>query len=394
MKKIITRRLFIYMLAAFLVTITAIFALQTFISKRNNVLSSQNKLEDVKEKLFDNDENVERLTENLGENNLAKTRAFADMLAADKTIFGNMDKLNEIKERLMVNELHIIDADGIITSSTIPEYIGFDMKSGEQSNAFMVIVDDPSIEIVQEPQVNVAEGIVMQYIGVARSDDKGLVQVGVRPEVLENTLASTAIDVVLKDIDFGETGYVYAIDSEGMILAHKDASLLGASAASAGFPQNLTGSGRAVINGEKGYYYKLQLPGAGRHYRRGAGGDGGGAGTVRRRRKALRAASGQRSVPLTAAKGRGGQARARAAGHLSQRSFDPVHQQCGCDRGDGGGAGQDTAEKPGVTFRLLAADDREDDRGWRGHIYRDRTGKDAERIYEKDQQGCEMLEYR
>ena len=260
-EKIITRRLFIYMLAAFLVTITAIFALQTFISKRNNVLSSQNKLEDVKEKLFDNDDNVERLTENLGENNLAKTRAFADMLAADKTIFGNMDKLNEIKERLMVNELHIIDADGIITSSTIPEYIGFDMKSGEQSNAFMVIVDDPSIEIVQEPQVNVAEGIVMQYIGVARSDDKGLVQVGVRPEVLENTLASTAIDVVLKDIDFGETGYIYAIDSEGMILAHKDASLLGASAASAGFPQNLTGSGRAVINGEKGYYYAQEYEG-------------------------------------------------------------------------------------------------------------------------------------
>jgi len=113
-EKIITRRLFIYMLAAFLVTITAIFALQTFISKRNNVLSSQNKLEDVKEKLFDNDENVERLTENLGENNLAKTRAFADMLAADKTIFGNMDKLNEIKERLMVNELHVIDENGII----------------------------------------------------------------------------------------------------------------------------------------------------------------------------------------------------------------------------------------------------------------------------------------
>lgn len=210
MKKMITKRLFIYMLAAFLVTITAIFALQTFITKRNNVLSSQNKLEDVKEKLLGNEENVERLTDNLGESNLAKSRAFADMLAADKSIYGNMDKLNEIKERLMVNELHIIDEDGIITSSTIPEYIGFDMKSGEQSNAFMVIVDDPSIEIVQEPQVNVAEGIVMQYIGVARSDDKGLVQVGVRPEVLENTLASTAIDVVLKGIDFGETGYIYA----------------------------------------------------------------------------------------------------------------------------------------------------------------------------------------
>ena len=43
----------------------------------------------------------------------------------------------------MVNELHVIDANGIITESTIDAYVGFDMKSGEQSNAFMVIVDGP-----------------------------------------------------------------------------------------------------------------------------------------------------------------------------------------------------------------------------------------------------------
>lgn len=180
MKKIFTQRLFVYMLAALIVTITSVFILQTVITQRNNTSSSRDKLQDVKEKLISNDENIERLTNNLSADNLAKARAFADMLAADKTLAGNAARLNEIKDRLQVNELHIIDEDGIITSSTIDAYIGFDMKSGEQSNAFMVIVDDPSIEIAQEPQRNVAEGIVMQYIGVARKDDKGFVQVGVR----------------------------------------------------------------------------------------------------------------------------------------------------------------------------------------------------------------------
>lgn len=256
MKKFITKRLFIYMTAAFLLTITAIFVLQTVISQRSNMSSSQTKLEDVKEKLTSNDENIERLTDNLSKDNLAKTRAFADMLAADPSIAGNKSKLDEINERLMVNELHIIDENGIITSSTIDSYVGFDMKSGEQSNAFMVIVNDPSIEIVQEPQVNVAEGVVMQYIGVTRRDAKGLVQVGVRPEVLENMLASTEIDVVLKDIDFGEKGYVYAIDSNtGTILAHPDASLIGTSAAEAGFPKDLAGHGKMTVRGTKGYYY-------------------------------------------------------------------------------------------------------------------------------------------
>lgn len=255
MKKIFTQRLFYYMLAALFITITAIFGLQTIVSQSSNTAASRTKLEDVKKKLVSNEENIAQLTENLSQDNLAKTRAFADMLAADKSIDGNMAKLNEIKDRLMVNELHIIDEDGIITSSTVEAYIGFDMKSGEQSNAFMVIVDDPSIEIAQEPQINAAEGIVMQYIGVARTDAKGLVQVGVRPEVLEKTLASTELSVVLSDIDYGETGYVYAIDaSSGLILAHKNASLIGTPAADAGFPSSLTGKGKAVIDGTRGYY--------------------------------------------------------------------------------------------------------------------------------------------
>jgi len=262
MKKIFTKRLFIYMMAAFIVTITAIFVLQTVIIRRSNSAASQAKLEDVKEKLASNEENVKRLTDNLSEDNLAKTRAFADMLAVDPSIAKNKARLDKIKDRLKVNELHIIDEKGIITSSTIDEYVGFDMKSGEQSNAFMVIVDNPAIEIAQEPQVNVAEGVVMQYIGVARSDAKGLVQVGVRPEVLENMLASTDIAEVLKDVDFGEKGYVYAIDAEeGKILAHRESSLIGKSADQVGFPKEFAGSGKAVVNGVKGYYQAEEYQG-------------------------------------------------------------------------------------------------------------------------------------
>ena len=255
MKKIFTKRLFIYMLAAFLITIAAIFTLQPFTNQRENISASKAKLADVKEKLAGNEENIRNLKENLSEENLAKARAFADMLAMDSSIFGNAERLDEVQERLNVTELHIIDEDGIIISSSVKENIGFDMKSGEQSSAFMPIVDDPSLEIVQEPQVNASRGVVMQYIGVARKDAKGFVQVGVHPEVLERMLAGTGIDVVLKGIEFGNKGYVYAIDSaEGLVLAHQNPDLVGAPAADAGFPENFTGRGKATIDGVKGYY--------------------------------------------------------------------------------------------------------------------------------------------
>lgn len=228
MKKIFTRSLCICMVIALVINIAAVAFVQMLVSQQNNMASSEEKLNYVKEVLAKNNENILQLTETLGENNLSKTRAFADLLAVDASILEDAEKMNNIKERLMVNELHVIDEKGIITHSTIDAYIGFDMNSGEQSAAFMPIVKDPTLEIVQEPEVNVAEGIVMQYIGVARKDDLGLVQVGIRPEVLENMLAGTQVDVVLNGIEFGESGYIYAVDAvTGNILAHPDAALIG-----------------------------------------------------------------------------------------------------------------------------------------------------------------------
>lgn len=256
MKKMFTKRLCIYMFTALVVTIAAIFVLQTFTNRSSNLSESREKLAAVKEKIAGNEKEIEKLTNNLGENNLAKTRAFADMLAYDPTLLEDSGKLKEICKRLMVNELHVIDEKGIITHSTVDAYIGFDMNSGEQSAAFMPIIDNPSLEIVQQPQKNAAEGTVIQYIGVARSDAKGFVQVGIRPEVLEETLANTEIAVVLRDIEFGEKGYVYAIDKEsGNILAHPNQEMIGKNAKDAGFPENVAeGSGKITVDKVSGYY--------------------------------------------------------------------------------------------------------------------------------------------
>lgn len=261
MKKMFTQRLVVYMTLALAFTVIAIFTLQTIVCQRSNTQTSYNKLADVVEKLQSNQEEVDQLTASLGENNLAKSRAFANLLEADPSIITSRNRMNEIMDRLMVDELHIIDENGIITHSTVDAYVGFDMGSGAQSAAFLVLLEDPSIELVQEPQKNAAGGILMQYIGVARLDAPGLVQVAVHPEVLEQMLAGTQIDVVVRDIDFGETGYVYAVDaSTGLILAHSDSSLIGKSASEAGIPASI-GEGSAAFSGVKGFYVAEEYDG-------------------------------------------------------------------------------------------------------------------------------------
>lgn len=261
MKKIFTRSLCICMAAALIINIAVVALLQIVVMEHTHTQSSNERLEAVKETLIQNEENIAELTKAVGENNLAKTRAFADLLAADQSILEDKNKMNAVKDRLMVNELHVIDEKGTITHSTVDNYIGFDMNSGEQSAAFMPIASDPSMEIVQEPTVNAAEGIVMQYIGVARKDAPGLVQVGIRPEVLENMLEGTQIDVVLAGIDFGKRGFVYALDAAtGDILGYPDENLIGTAAQNAGIPQE-AGKGSARFNGMNGKYVSQEYEG-------------------------------------------------------------------------------------------------------------------------------------
>lgn len=93
-------------------------------------------------------------------------------------------------------------------------------------------------------------------IGIARTVQKGIIQVGVRPEILEEMLARTQTSVVLKEFDFGKTGYVFAIDKDSKkILAHKNDKLIGEDAVKSGFPSDLkAGEGSGKIDGTKGYY--------------------------------------------------------------------------------------------------------------------------------------------
>jgi len=256
MKKIFTRSLALYMVIALLITIIGVFAYQTYNCVSRNTSECAAQLAAVESKLSSNDDVIAQITSSLGDNALAKARAFADILAGNPEIAASSENLIAVCDRLMVSELNIIDGNGIIVASSVSDYYGFDMSSGDQSAAFMVILDDPSVELVQEPQENVVYGKLIQYIGVARKDAPGFVQVGVAPEVLTSLLASTATDVVLSEYTIGKTGYIFAVNTgDNTVAAIGNPALVGVPAADAGFPDGFSeGSGTIKLDGVKGHY--------------------------------------------------------------------------------------------------------------------------------------------
>ena len=251
MQKTLTKRIIYACIAAMVFMMTVLFAVQTVVMQATARNMAESRITDVLDELVANETEIAELTEQLNAEYIAKADAFAEMILLDKSIIDDAGRLNEIKDMLGVDELHVTDDKGIIYWGTVPGYFGFDFSSSDQTKEFLPILSDNSIKLAQEPQPNGAEGILFQYIGVARKDSTGIVQVGNAPERLQQQLERNSIDNVLDSFTVGSSGFVMAVSKEdGTIAAHPNKELIGTAAAEAGVSDK-------IMNGANGVFAKI-----------------------------------------------------------------------------------------------------------------------------------------
>lgn len=226
-------------LALLLMTVL-VYLTQSVLSRQSLHSTAAIRLADAQEHLKENEANIATLTEELNQDYLARTRAFSRMISLNPAFLEDQQMLNEIKTQLNVDELHVTDAEGIIRWSTELDYIGFDFKTSEQAAPFMQCIEDPSYELAQSPQLNGASNVLFQYIGVARYDEPGVVQIGMAPVRLENALKDNQPDVILGGITVGSNGTMFAVNKSDLTLAaFMDASAIGKPAQEVGITEDL-----------------------------------------------------------------------------------------------------------------------------------------------------------
>jgi methyl-accepting chemotaxis protein len=259
---------FLRFLGLFLVIalFTAVFGSFFFlftINKEHLRENAQSQMTLIHERIKLNQQQIDDLTQTYNETSIAKARAFAEIVAQNPSLIESTSEMERIAKLLMVDEVHVTDADGVLWWGNIPSYYGFDFGTSEQTAPFMAILDDPTLEMAQEAQPNGATGKLFQYTSIARADEKGIIQVGMSPLALEEFLANAAIPNVLKDYTIDSSGFSFAVDSStGALLAWPDENMIGTSASEAGISSNSIGSqsdeGTLTFNGKEYFYISHQ----------------------------------------------------------------------------------------------------------------------------------------
>lgn len=190
-----SRWLLLVVLVAFCITSFFTYILQTRFSDSNNEALLRLNIEDVKADIEDaSDENLLRLTRGVAKD-INTAGVVADMLLKDISAKRGND----------FSEINLIGANGLISHSTNPAFIGFDMASGEQSGEFLALLDGTK-EMAQSYQPISKDGTYMKYAGVAL-DRGGFVQVGYNAERFQQDIDGQVIGAT-RNRHVGENGFI------------------------------------------------------------------------------------------------------------------------------------------------------------------------------------------
>lgn len=225
MQKIFIKYIFIIMTAAIFLILAINFLFNMHMLETQQYDTFHAKIEQMIHTLENNQEELDLLKDSLDEDYLTRAKAAAYIFDRQPEVSLDVSEMQYLANLLNVDELHVIDENGIIVSASVSKYVGIDMADHKQTRAFLALLDSDEEDayLIQDAQPNAAEGKVMQYVGVSRKAVKGIVQVGFTPTRQLSAQSRNTYEYIFSKFptDIGEELFVVDATS-GEMLGHSN----------------------------------------------------------------------------------------------------------------------------------------------------------------------------
>ncbi len=116
------------------------------------------------------------------------------------------------------SEWNVIDENGIILASSVEDYVGYDMHDGEQSAAFLCLLEGADYYFQDFREISYDNETKMLYVGVPLHSMKGFVQIGFDEEIYRQNVIDTIKDSIT-NVVIGIDGYKLLLDADNEVIA-------------------------------------------------------------------------------------------------------------------------------------------------------------------------------
>lgn len=193
---------------AFLATTVFLWLIQTGLAEDNAINLLALNIADVRDDIQDaSDDNL-----------LALTEEIAGKLNHAEEI--TVDFLFELCHQYDVTEINCIDPDGFIFASTYPDFINYDMRSGEQSAEFLPLLSGEQSYVQKYQPVSYDASISRKYAGVVL-ENGGFVQVGYGFKRFQRDIGEFVVGVT-RNRHVGEGGCILIADESWNIVSDRN----------------------------------------------------------------------------------------------------------------------------------------------------------------------------
>ena len=201
------RWLIILVSIAFLATTVFLWLIQSRLSENNAVRLLQLNLADVRQDIVDaSDEHMISLARSIAE----------DLNVMDSIVSSH---LTQLLNKYDVTEINVINQEGFIFATTHPDFMDYDMRSGKQSQEFMVLLEGQESHVQKFQPVSYDASISRKYGGVVL-ENGGFVQVGYDGEHLWRDVSEIVVGVT-RNRHIGEGGCMIIADGAWNIISDR-----------------------------------------------------------------------------------------------------------------------------------------------------------------------------
>ena len=236
--RVIGKKAIVLSLVGFLAVVGVAFYMQTLFALSSQSLTNKDRAADIAETIKRTTNRADELTQQFSDRYLSKAEVAAYALDQNPAL-ATKDKMQELADALMVQNVYRFDVNGNMVASNAPyEHFKISDDPKDQSYEFHKLLNGVDT-LVQKPQTDEMSGEMRQYVGVATHDGRGYVngfmQLGISSKRQEDLLASVKIDTVLKGVKVGTQGFAFAIDKKtGKMAYYPDEYIQGKKATEVG----------------------------------------------------------------------------------------------------------------------------------------------------------------
>ena len=215
--------LLIFVTAVFVMTFIFSYKAQTSMTVLNMQSTMETNIRDIKSELQRNRDNLGAGKAMLKKQGLSVAYSLADNIEQMGGV-SRVDSEYLVKKTDALNlyEIDVIDKNGIICASSNPDYVGFDMASGEQSAAFLVLLSGRTDEFIQDFQpIAYDKNISVMYVGVKLKE--GFIQIGYNKDNIAQVERLSDISQVAAKRHIGTSGNIYILKDD-IVVSSSDQS--------------------------------------------------------------------------------------------------------------------------------------------------------------------------